>query len=88
MQRVSEVIEEHPGELTKNKVAEKAGGKRQSTLSAVEILRSESYVETMPGRSGYPVYTSLKPYRQADDPLSDRHVTLGLTTIGNALSTK
>ena len=28
MQRVSEVIEQQPAELTKNKVAEKAGGKK------------------------------------------------------------
>jgi hypothetical protein len=88
MERVSEVIEKHPGELTKNKAAETAGGKKTHTLSAVDILRSEGYVETKPGRNGHLVYTSLKPYRQADDPLSDRHVTLGLTTIGNAFSSK
>jgi hypothetical protein len=88
MQRVSEEIEKHPGELTKNKAAETAGGKKAHTLLAVDVLLDEGYVETKPGRNGYPVYTSVKPYRQADDPRSDQHITLGLTTIGNALSTK
>jgi hypothetical protein len=88
MERVSEVIEQHPGELTKNKVAEKAGGKKQFALSAVEILLGEGYVETKPGRSGYAVYTSVKPYRQTDDPLSDQHVKLGLVNFRNAFSSK
>lgn len=83
MERVSEVIEQHPGELTKNKAAETAGGKKAHTLSAVDILRSEGYVETKPGRNGHPVYTSVKPYRQTDDPLSDQHVN-----IGNAFRSK
>ncbi len=62
----SDVIEQHPGELTKNKVAEKAGGKRQSTLLAVNILYREGYVTSERGRLGHPVYTSLKPYRETD----------------------
>jgi hypothetical protein len=80
MQRVSIEIEEHPGELTKTKVAEKAGGKKQSTLLAVDILFREGYVTTERGRSGHPVYTLLKPYRETDDPLSDRYLN-----VGNAL---
>ena len=77
MQGVSEVIEKQPAELTKNKVAEKAGGKRQSTLLAIDILRSEGYVETTPGQSGHPVYSSVKPYRETDDPQSDRYANPG-----------
>jgi Bifunctional DNA primase/polymerase, N-terminal/AAA domain len=82
MQRSSEAIEQHPGELTKNKAAEKAGGKRQSTLAAIDILRSEGYVVTTKGRSGHDVYESVKPYREKDDPQSDRYAN-----PGNALRT-
>ena len=77
MQRASEVIESHPGDLTKNKVAEKAGGKRQSTLQAIDVLRNEGYVTTTRGRSGRDVYESVRPYREQQDPLSDRYVNRG-----------
>ena len=30
-----------------------------------------------PGRNGYPVYESVKPYREKDDPLSDRYMNVG-----------
>ena len=45
MQRASQVIEQHPGELTKNKVAKEAGGNKQATLAAIDILRQEGYVD-------------------------------------------
>jgi AAA domain len=77
MQRASEVIERQPGELTKNKVAEKAGGKKQHTLSGIDILLFEGYLSTQSGRNGYPVYTSEKPYRETEDPESDRYAGAG-----------
>jgi hypothetical protein len=82
MQRASEVIEKQPAELTKNKVAEKTGGKKRSTLLAIDILRSEGYLETTRGQSGHPVYSTVKPYRETDDPQSDRYAN-----PGNALRT-
>jgi hypothetical protein len=82
MQRASEVIEQHPGELTKSKVAEEGGGKKQAMLTGIDILRSEGYVETAKGRAGYDVYTSVKPYRETDDEQSDRYAN-----PGNALHT-
>ncbi len=77
MERASKVIENHPGELTKNRVAQNSGGNKQAALTAVDILRDEEYVITTRGRSGYDVYESVKPYRETDDPLSDRYVNLG-----------
>ena len=77
MERASREIEEHPGELTKNKVAEKAGGKKQSTLVAIDTLRNEGYVTTKRGRSGHDVYESVNPYRETDDPQSDRYSNPG-----------
>jgi hypothetical protein len=82
MQRASEVIEQHPAELTKTKVAEEGGGNKQAMLTGIDILRSEGYVETAKGRSGYDVYTSVKPYRETDDEQSDRYAN-----SGNALRT-
>jgi Bifunctional DNA primase/polymerase, N-terminal/AAA domain len=77
MQRASEVIEQHPQELTKNKVAEKAGGRKKFTLLAVDILYREGYVTSERGRGGHPLYTVVKPYREVDDRLSDRYVNFG-----------
>ena len=58
-------------------MAQKAGGKKESTLLAVDILHQEGYVSSERGRSGHPVYTSLKPYRAADDPQADWKFNLG-----------
>lgn len=77
MQRASQAIEQHPRELTKNKVAKEAGGNKQATLAAIDILRDEGYARTTRGRSGHDVYESVNPYREKDDPLSDRYVDLG-----------
>ena len=60
MQRASQAIEQHPGELTKNKVAKEAGGKKQATLAAIDVLRDEGYVTTTRGRSGHDVYESVR----------------------------
>jgi hypothetical protein len=51
MQRVSEVLEKQPGELTKNKAAERAGGRKEYALRAIEILLSEGHLEAKPGRN-------------------------------------
>ena len=77
MQRASQAIEQHSGELTKNKVAKEAGGNKQATLAAIDILREEGYVTTTRGRLGHDVYESVNPYREKDDPLSDGYVNLG-----------
>lgn len=71
MERVSQEIEQHPAGLTKTQAATNAGGKKKYALDAVEILLTEGYVKTEPGRNSRPVYTSVKPYREKDDPRSD-----------------
>ena len=77
MQRVSETIEQHPGELTKNKAAQAAGGKKAHTLMAIDILAAEDYLITEQGKAGYPVYRSFIPYREKEDKKSDRYVDSG-----------
>lgn len=83
MQRVSEEIEQHSAELTKTQAAKNARGKTEYARKAVEILEAEGYVTTKPGRNSYPVYTSVKPYRQKDDPQSDWY-----PNPGNVIHTK
>jgi hypothetical protein len=77
MQRLSQEIEQHPGQLTKNQAARRAGGRRATALLAFDLLDAEGYLMSERGRSGYPVYMVIKPYRENDDPLSDRYVNVG-----------
>jgi hypothetical protein len=77
MERVSLQIEQHPNELTKNQAVERAGGRKQSALHALGLLCSEGYLTSQRGRSGHPVYTSVKSYREQDDPQSDHYVEDG-----------
>jgi len=77
MQRVSEEIEQHPGELTKNQAVTRAGGRKQTTLLAFDLLDAAGYLTHEPGRCGHPVFTVVQPYREEDDPLSDRYVNSG-----------
>jgi hypothetical protein len=77
MEQVSRVIEEHPGELTKNQATNRVKGKRhQYVVDAFDLLVSEEiYLEATSER--YPRYTSIKPYREKDDPASDKYCDLG-----------
>ena len=77
MQRVSEVIEQHPGELTKNQAAKRAGGRKESTLLGIDVLVREGYLTSERGRSGHGVFSSVKPYREKDDERSDRYLNPG-----------
>lgn len=74
MQRVSEEIEKNPGQLTKNQAVKRAGGKREATLLAFDLLASEGNLASERGRGGHHVYTVTKPYRETDDTRSDRFV--------------
>lgn len=75
MERASRVIESHPGEFTRNKAAEQTGGKKETTLRAIDVLESEGHVTKSQDR--YPVYASARPYRQAEDPRAESHMPLG-----------
>lgn len=77
MQRVSEGIEQRPGQLTQNQAVMQAGGRKSTTREAFQLLDDEGYLTSERGRGGYAVYTVVKPYRETDDPLSDRYVNFG-----------
>ncbi|WP_162625411.1 AAA family ATPase [Mycolicibacterium llatzerense] len=74
MDRVSRLIEERPGELTRNKIAEEATGKKTVLLLAVDVLEREGYINKSQERC--PHYTSARPYRQSQDPRSDSHIPM------------
>ena len=73
MEQVSRVIEQNPGKLTKNQATNKVRGKRhQDVVDAFDLLVSEEiYLEATDER--YPHYTSTRPYRETDDPASDKY---------------
>ncbi|ETT28770.1 DNA primase/helicase [Rhodococcus aetherivorans] len=77
MERISKLIEKQPGELTKTKAGDLAGGQKQSRLHAAGVLLSEGFLSSERGRGGHDVLSSVKPYREADDPRSDRFLAGG-----------
>jgi len=77
MQKASEVIEQHPGQLTKSGAAGKVGGKKDWAWKTITALENEGYIESKKGSRGYGLYWSVRPYREADDPLSDRYAPGG-----------
>jgi hypothetical protein len=75
MERASRAVEENPtGHFTKDRLAKEVTGKTQALKRAVDLLFAEEYVTRTEER--YPRYTSVKPYRQADDPLSEVQLPL------------
>ena len=69
MEKVSRAVEEKPGQLNKTEAAQAAHGKKAWALQAVEILDDEGYLSKSTDKP--PLYTSIKAYRAADDPLND-----------------
>jgi hypothetical protein len=74
MERVSQHVETHPRECTKDALTNEVTGKKTCLRMAVDILADERFLIVGPGtRAGSRVYTSVRPYREADDPLSDSY---------------
>lgn len=72
MERVNIEVENNPGQLTKTQAAKSTHAKNEYALKAVTILDREKYLT--PNSDHYPKYTSARPYRERDDPLSDQYV--------------
>lgn len=71
MERASMLIEQNPGALTRNGIAEQTGGRKATALWAVDLLAREGYLTRSKER--YPRCTSTNPYRQVNDPHSDHY---------------
>ena len=69
MEKVSRAVEEKSGQLNKTTAAKAAHGKWTWSLRAVDILDEEGYMTK--SADAHPVYTSVKAYRAADDPLNE-----------------
>ena len=59
------VIEDHPGEFTKTRLAVMIGGRKQSALKAIDRLVDLGHVETTTGARGN-VYRCVRPFRQQE----------------------
>ena len=69
MERVSRYLENHPGaaDRTARQVRTRVQGKEKSILDAADLLVMEGFAVTEVGAHAATVYTSLKPFRAADD---------------------
>lgn len=78
MEMVTDTLLLEPG-LTKNKIVERLGRNRKATMQAVDILVAEGNVVVKPGAGSSQHHSVTRPYRQVDDPLSDRFEAAGTT---------
>ena len=69
METVSRHLENHPGpaDRTGRQIREAVKGKNETIRDALDLLVSERYVTTEAGSRGATVYTSYRPYREADE---------------------
>lgn len=68
MERVSRYLETHPGaaDRTARQVRTHVDGKEQALLAAADMLVVEGFVKAEAGPRNATVYTSVKPFREAD----------------------
>jgi len=74
MERISEALEVRLSPATTNHLIDGVGGKAEHKRTALTVLIDEGYIEVADGPNRSRLHTSIKPYRQADDPLSDAYV--------------
>ena len=64
-------------------IYERIGGRKQHVLQALDALIAEGHVTRVAGYRGAKLHNLARPYRQAEDPKSDRYAgRLGLGTPG------
>jgi len=73
MEKVSKVLEREGSPLSLRDLREMVGGRTEHIGTAVQLLAAEEYVSRTPGARGAHLHTSIRPYRQVEDPQSDRH---------------
>lgn len=73
MERISEALEVSTrGPLSFRQLDDVVHGKADAKRGAIRILAVEGHVTVKPGPRGANMHELVKPYRQAEDPLSDR----------------
>jgi AAA domain len=74
MERISEALEiSTRGPLSFRQLDDVVHGKADAKRDAIRVLVAEGHVTVTPGARGANLHDLVKPYRQADDPLSDRY---------------
>lgn len=74
MEKVSRVVEKARDALSLNKIRELAGGSGKYIDQAAALLVDEGYLVMEVGSRNAKLHRSARPYRQEDDPASDRYL--------------
>jgi hypothetical protein len=76
MEKVSRALEAAPEPLSQNAVLDPAvvKGQEKAKTGALRLLVAEGFVSRSSGPRNSMLHESVRPYRQADDPLSDSYV--------------
>lgn len=72
MERISRVVEANPG-LSQNLISGQVQGRKKEVICALNVLITEGFVSVQPGANRSQLHNSIKRYRQANDPVSDRY---------------
>ncbi len=74
MERVSDHLERIGQLQSKSTITSEVTGNKDYLLKALDALIAEGHVTTAPGARRAVLCTLVRPYRQVDDPLSDKYV--------------
>jgi hypothetical protein len=76
MEKISRALEAAPEPLSQNSALDPAvvRGNERAKAGALKILVAENYVIRSPGARNSFLHTSVRPYRETADPLSDSYV--------------
>jgi len=80
MEKTSRYIELNPGAGV-GRIENGVGGAKKHITSALAVLVAEGYVRISEAPGGKLPHTSIRPYRQAEDPLSDQYPGDGKVSV-------
>lgn len=75
MENISKFVEKQNEKGTtpqQGAISAQVKGRSETLQQATQTLIDEGYIKQTPGKRGAKLHTSLRPYRQKDDPLSDK----------------
>jgi len=71
MEKVSRALEAAPAPLTFRGILQAVQGREEAIRQALDVLTTSGHIQRTPGPRNSHQHTSLRPYRQTDDPESD-----------------
>ena len=75
MERVSRVVEDAGEPLTGRDIRDMVAGRVDYANRATRVLVAEGFLARTTGKGNAHLHTSTRPYRQTEDPRSDRYVS-------------